>query len=70
MTPDEQAQFIKATSIFIKEQVAKAVEERLAEFKFLGSWTRGKSLSATQHLLLRRFNLDVYRSFNERATKY
>ena len=43
MNSDEQAQFLKATAIWIKEQVDKAVEARLAEFKFLGSWVDGRT---------------------------
>jgi hypothetical protein len=42
MNSDEQAQFLKATAIWIREEVDRAVAERLAEFKFLGSWTEGQ----------------------------
>jgi hypothetical protein len=41
MTPEEQKEFLKATGIYIREQVAKAVADELREFRFLGTWQEG-----------------------------
>jgi hypothetical protein len=37
LSPEEQASFLKAVSIYIREQVAAAIDERMKEFRHLGA---------------------------------
>lgn len=43
MTPEEQKEFLRAVAVYVREEVAKAVQQELADFRFMGSWEQGRS---------------------------
>jgi hypothetical protein len=38
LSAEEQASFVRAVAIFVREQVDRAVEERMKEFRFVGAY--------------------------------